>query len=210
MNLLNLYFGYITNILLRLDRENFHSRRWGSSLTICAYLTACSSPHRHEQKFSGARVCIVTFKHLLQLLRSHILSFGTPGQLFKIPPFSAQKSHSAGGKGDPRIFCYLGAHAKLQNPTTTPAGRISNVPEEEREREEEEKKMPFIVATYVYASSQGPGTHSARQRCKKWWNRGTRFPESILACRKLLDPRRETLTVIRSAEEFCSSCETLS
>ena len=31
-----------------------------------------------------------------------------------------------------------------------------------REREREEKKMPFIVATYVYASSQGQRTHSAR------------------------------------------------
>ena len=29
-------------------------------------------------------------------------------------------------------------------------------------REEEEKKIPFIVATYVYASSQGQRTHSAR------------------------------------------------
>jgi hypothetical protein len=40
-------------------------------------------------------------------------------------------------------------------------------PEREREREreeeeEEEKKMPFIVATYVFASSQGQCTHSAR------------------------------------------------
>ena len=25
---------------------------------------------------------------------------------------------------------------------------------------------------------------SGHQRCKKWWNRGTRFPESKLACRK--------------------------
>ena len=33
----------------------------------------------------------------------------------------------------------------------------------EREREEE-KKMPFIVATYVYASSQGQRTHSARTK----------------------------------------------
>jgi hypothetical protein len=30
------------------------------------------------------------------------------------------------------------------------------------EREEEKKKMPFIVANYVYASSQGQRTHSAR------------------------------------------------
>ena len=29
-------------------------------------------PHQHERKFSGARVCRVTFKHLPQPLRSHI------------------------------------------------------------------------------------------------------------------------------------------
>jgi hypothetical protein len=45
-----------------------------------------------------------------------------------------------------------------ENPTITPSGRISN----ELERKREEKKMPFIVATYVYASSQGQRTHSAR------------------------------------------------
>jgi hypothetical protein len=50
-------------------------------------------PHRHEWKFSGARVCRVTFKHLPQPLRSHILSFETLGQHF---PFSAL--------GDPQIF----------------------------------------------------------------------------------------------------------
>ena len=37
-------------------------------------------------------------------------------------------------------------------------GELAMSPEEE----EEEKKMPFIVATYVYASSQGQRTHSAR------------------------------------------------
>jgi hypothetical protein len=70
---------------------NFSSRRWGSSLTVCARLNVCSSPHRHKRKFFGTRVCRVTFKHLPQPLRSHILSFGTIGQIFKIPPFSAQK-----------------------------------------------------------------------------------------------------------------------
>ena len=44
---------------------------------------------------------------------------------------------------------------------TTPSGRISNKPEERGERE---KKMPFIVATYVYASSQGERTQSARTK----------------------------------------------
>ena len=34
-------------------------------------------------------------------------------------------------------------------------------PERKKERKKE-KKMPFVVATYVYASSQGQRTHSAR------------------------------------------------
>ena len=33
-----------------------------------------------------------------------------------------------------------------------------------REEERKEKKMPFIVATYIYASSQGQRTHSARTK----------------------------------------------
>jgi hypothetical protein len=45
---------------------------------------------------------------------------------------------------------------------TIPSVRISNEPEEERQRER--KKMPFIVATYVSASSQGQCTHSARTK----------------------------------------------
>jgi hypothetical protein len=31
-----------------------------------------------------------------------------------------------------------------------------------KEERKKEKKIPFIVATYVYASSQGQRTHSAR------------------------------------------------
>ena len=33
-----------------------------------------------------------------------------------------------------------------------------------RERKKEKEKMPFIVSTYVYASSQGQRTHSARTK----------------------------------------------
>ena len=36
--------------------NKFRSRRWGSSLPVCARLTVRSSPHRHERKFFGARV----------------------------------------------------------------------------------------------------------------------------------------------------------
>ena len=35
-------------------------------------------------------------------------SFGSLGQLLKLPPFSAKKCHSAGGKGGPRIFFLIG------------------------------------------------------------------------------------------------------
>ena len=35
-----------------------------------------------------------------------------------------------------------------------------------RERKKKEKKMPFIVATYVYACSQGQRTHSAQTKIR--------------------------------------------
>ena len=44
----------------------------GPHSRVCAHETLCSAPHRRERKFSGARVCRVTFKHLPQPLRSHI------------------------------------------------------------------------------------------------------------------------------------------
>ena len=50
------------------------------------------------------RNCRVTFKHLPQPLRSQIQSFGTLGQHFKIPPYSAQKLNSARGRGSRTIF----------------------------------------------------------------------------------------------------------
>ena len=41
-------------------------------------------------------------------------------------------------------------------------GELAMSRKKKEERKKEEKKMPFIVATYVYASSQGQRTHSAR------------------------------------------------
>ena len=37
-------------------KKYLRSRRWGSSLTVCARLTVRSSPHRHERKIFGTRV----------------------------------------------------------------------------------------------------------------------------------------------------------
>jgi hypothetical protein len=59
-------------------------------------------PPRPERKFSGERVCRVTFKQLPQPLRSHILSYGTLVQLFKKTNFSTQILMSDGTK-DPNI-----------------------------------------------------------------------------------------------------------
>ena len=73
----------------------------GSCSQVRACLTLRSAPHWHQRKFFGAHVCRVTLKHVLQPLRSHIRSFGTLGQLLKIPPFSA---HSAGGRGVPQFL----------------------------------------------------------------------------------------------------------
>ena len=63
--------------------SNFHSRRWGSSLPVCARLTGPIAPPSHEWKFSGPHV---TFKHLPQPLSSHMRSFGILGQLLPFPP----------------------------------------------------------------------------------------------------------------------------
>jgi hypothetical protein len=144
--------------------RKFRSRRWGSSLFVCARLTVRSSPHRHKQKFSGARVCRVTFKHLPRPLRSHILSFGSP-------PFPAPKSHSAGGRGGPRIFFLVGiliflllmSPCKIAKTLRQPL--LGELAMSRKRREREEKKMPFIVATYIYASSQGQRKHSAWTNC---------------------------------------------
>ena len=61
---------------------------------------------KKEIKFSGQRVCRVTFKHLPQPLRSNIQSFGTLGQILK---FSKKKLKNlkmapTGAIGGPRIF----------------------------------------------------------------------------------------------------------
>jgi hypothetical protein len=80
----------------------------------------------------------VTFKHLPQPLRSHIRSFGTIGQLFKIAPFSAQKSHSAGGRGVP--------------------GRISNEPGRKKER----KRTIAIYSGHLRLCQQPRAAHALR------------------------------------------------
>ena len=47
----------------------------GPRSRVCARETLRSAPHQRERKFSAARVCRVTSKHLPKPLRSHIPSF---------------------------------------------------------------------------------------------------------------------------------------
>jgi hypothetical protein len=60
--------------------------------------------------------------------------------------------------------------SKFQNHTTIPCGRISNEPEERKRERKRRKKMPFIVANYISAYSQGAHT---LLRPKVWTIEGT-------------------------------------
>ena len=80
----------------------------------CLDGVACLPIHMSDHFW--AHLCKVTFKQLLQTLRSHIQSFETLGQLLKIPPpLSGQIQHSARGMGSP------GADAKFSNHRMTPS-----------------------------------------------------------------------------------------
>jgi hypothetical protein len=119
--------------------KNFRSRRWGSSPPVRARLTCPLVPQSAQRKFSGARVCRVSFKHIPQPLISP--KFGNLRTTFQITPLSAQICHSTGVPKfllwlESSYVCYLGAHAKIQNPTTIPSGRMSNEQERKRERAE--------------------------------------------------------------------------
>ena len=57
------------------------------------------------------------------LIRRHMQSFGTPSQLFKIPPLSTQKMHSAGGRGGPRNVFWGGILIFLLLRTLCKAGQ---------------------------------------------------------------------------------------
>ena len=48
---------------------------------------------------------------------------------------------------------------------------------------------------------------SVRQRCKNWWNRGTRFPERKSACRKFFGLRKiiKNITFDMSADKYLSA-----
>jgi hypothetical protein len=64
--------------------HNFRSRRWGPRSRVCARETLRSAPHRHEWKFSGARVCRVTFVKSSHFLVKMVIlrGRGVPNFLF--------------------------------------------------------------------------------------------------------------------------------
>jgi hypothetical protein len=142
-------------------------------------------------------VCRVTFKHL----RSNLLSFGTLGQLFRIPPFSAQKSLSAGGRGG------LGAHAKFQNPTTTPSERISNAPEERGEKN-------ALYSGHIRLCQQPSAAQALRSDQKQLWEPPCPPPPLGYFLKKCTELPERTVQVavllVRSALERCSCTQQVS
>ena len=87
-----LLFFLLDYILIQTSAQALHSKL----LTWRNIRTSEISAHTDGSSLPSARAKI--FRHMC--LKSHIRSFGTLGQLLKIPPFSA---HSAGGC-NPSIF----------------------------------------------------------------------------------------------------------
>jgi hypothetical protein len=56
-------------------------------------------------------------------------------------------------------YFFLGAHAKFQNPTTIPSGRISNEP---GERREEEREKNAIYSGHLRLCQQPRAAHALR------------------------------------------------
>jgi hypothetical protein len=106
----------------------------------CYNAPSATPPGQRTQGEGGAHVCKVTFNHLPKPIRRHMQSFGTLSHLLKIPPLSAQKAHSAGGRGGPRniflggilIFLFLWTPCKISRPWEK-----SKEPRRERKKEDE-------------------------------------------------------------------------
>jgi hypothetical protein len=57
------------------------------------------------------------------------------------------------------LSCYLGAHAKFQNPTTIPSGRISNEP---GEKERKRRRNNAIYSGHLCLCQQPRAAHALR------------------------------------------------
>ena len=117
----------------------------GPRSRVCARETLRSAPHRRERKFSGARVCTVTFWKFSHFPVKIGLFWGVGGS----PIFLLESSS----------FCYLGAHAKIWNPTTTSSGVLNNGIKKSRTTREKKinlnsKKSGKVALKqwYVYSS----------------------------------------------------------
>ena len=119
-------------------------------------------------------------------------SFGTLGQYLKLPPFFAQKCHSAGGRGGPPncflirilIFLLLGSPCKNLKPYDNPFLGF----EQRHQQEKRKRKIPKIV---VYLSCSACCTHFARTNFRQ-----RRWGFSFLGLRTL-DPFQEILSTFQ-------------
>ena len=89
-------------------KQKICSRRWGSSLSG---LRTLDPPLGPPSIWTEIFRCTCLQSHLQTCPPTHQKSypkFWNPRKLLKIPPFSAQKCHSAGGRGGPRLFLLNG------------------------------------------------------------------------------------------------------
>ena len=101
-NLIIYFRFYFTLFAFKLIQTLFDckiSADGGSRSWVCARWTLCSAPREHQRTFFAALVCKFTNPQEVKTKVSEPLDI-----FAKYAPLPAQKSHSAGGRGGPRIF----------------------------------------------------------------------------------------------------------
>jgi hypothetical protein len=97
-----------SNICIQKHTKNFRSRRWGSSLTVCARLTVRSSPHQTSGNFPAhmsAESSSNTSPNPSEVI-SEVLE---PLDNFsKYPPFPPKNRIVRGVAGIPEFFFWVG------------------------------------------------------------------------------------------------------
>ena len=111
-NLLKTIWTFLRNfvvvILTSLFKINFRSLWWGSSLTVYARLTVCSSPHQHKRKFSGTHVVQSHLQTSPPTPQKSYPKFRNPRTTFENTPlFTPKYSIVRGVGGVPKLFFWL-------------------------------------------------------------------------------------------------------
>ena len=131
----------LTDRSLSHNRHNLPGNCWESVGEIWASIDLRLVSSQHDQERMESDICLPVDPGTMSR-RACLHRLDTPlgPQSMWAKNFGThEKSHSLGGREGPRslfsgmlFFCYLGAHARFQNPETTPSGRKVRASEEER------------------------------------------------------------------------------